>query len=102
MKYKVELRDRDGKLYKDNEGFRITANVIYFEDDNESTKAIEALCKNTALMYEAICKEGTSITIEVSDFNLISGTWTVLYSYYHNEELNNSELMKGEESFVKH
>lgn len=86
MKYKVELRDSKGRLYKDNKGYIVTSNDISFDDGEENESLIHLICEGTSQNYEAIAKEGTDITIEVSDFNSISGTWMVLYSYYHNEK----------------
>lgn len=91
MKYKIDLRDKNGKLYRDTNGIIVTGNDLNFERNVKKEKAIQDICADTAFIYEAIAKEGTDITIEVSHLNEISQTYMVLYSYYHTER-----------KFVKH
>lgn len=86
MKYEIDIRDKDGNLYVDSNGVKVVRNDFAFERNVRNENTIKEICEDFALMIEAIAKEGTDITIEVSDFNSISDTWMVLYSYYHTEK----------------
>lgn len=89
LHYTVEVRDKDFKLYKDSRGFKVTG--FTFEDKERDENLVESICRNAFVRYQAICKEGSEINIEVRYFNESTKTYPLLYSFY------------GEENkFIKH
>lgn len=85
MIYTVELRKPDGTLFVDSRGNKISANEIKFESEIEESNIIQSICIETALIYEAVTKQGTDITITVMYYSEISATYPVLYTYYHSQ-----------------
>lgn len=86
--YSIEVRDKEGKLYKTSKGQKVKG-FKFEEATNE--EFIELTCIQTFLDYQAICKEGSQIDITVSCFNSFSMTYSVLYSFYG-----------AENKFIKH
>ena len=83
MKYRLELRDKDGKFYTDSQGYYITPSDLLFTDaPSTDVERIERQFKRLADIYKSICKEGTQITIYYEVSNTISNRWMVMYSYY--------------------
>ena len=89
LHYTVEVRDKDFKLYKDSRGLNVTG--FTFEDEEISETLAETVCKTEFRKYQAVCKEGSEINIEVRYFNEVTKTYPLLYSFYG-----------GENKFVKH
>jgi hypothetical protein len=85
MIYKVELRDKDGKLYRNSKG-HITDKTFDFSDCESDENLIHMICRHTAESYETICKDGTQVNIDVMVLNEISKTYMTLYSYYGKEK----------------
>jgi len=81
MKYNITVRDKDGKLYTNSNGNKVT-NYFGFEDSTEDENLVHLICIHTADSYKAICKEGSKIDIKVSYFSEISNSYSVLYSFY--------------------
>jgi hypothetical protein len=88
--FRVEIRDKDGNLYKDSEGNSITS-VCDLDVADYGEDLTQFFCENIVKKFEAFCKEGSKINIEVSYFDEISGGYPSLYSYYG-----------AEKRFVKH
>lgn len=86
----VEVRDVNGKLYKDKYGDTIV-NVLKFEIKDYGENLTELACYNIVDKFEAICKEGSKINIEVRYLDEITNTYPLLYSFYG-----------AERKFVKH
>lgn len=80
--YNIELRDKDGQLYKDHKGNKLSSNTFSFTDDTDNEKVIELICRDTFDNYKAICKEGTDINIDVRVFNENTRTYVLYYSFY--------------------
>lgn len=81
MIYTVEVRDKNNKPYKDKNGKKVVnafKNTIEDIDKSLMKKTLENICNN----YEAVCKEGSIINIEVKKYDNISYTYMTLYSYY--------------------
>ena len=81
----VEVRDKDGKLYKDMNGNNITS-VCDVEGSNFGEELTQFACENIVEKFEAFCKEGSKINIEVRYFDSITKTYPLLYSYYGAEK----------------
>ena len=77
--YSVTVRDKDGKLYKNNVGQKV---LDFRFEDNTHEDFVELVCRQTYLDYKAICKEGSIIDIEVRSFNTSTKTYSLLYSFY--------------------
>lgn len=88
--YDIELRDKEGKLYVNPRGNKITSRNFQFTDETPQ-EFIHLVCQRTADNYKAICKEGTDINIEVRSFNNITKTYPIAYSFYG-----------AENKFIKH
>ncbi len=88
--YSIEVRDKEGKLYKNSNG-NIVTNTFKFEDTEQDENLVHLICKHTFENYQAICKEGSQINITVSYFNSFSSSYSLLYSFYG-----------AENKFVKH
>jgi hypothetical protein len=86
MRYKIELRDKDGELLKDILGNSITNNRIYFEDSEEEPNLINMICEDTSNIYQAITPKGTCVSISVVVYSTISNTYMCMYSYYSNDK----------------
>ena len=83
MKYRLELRDKDGKFYTDSQGYYITPSDLLFTDESSrDAEKIERQFKRLADIYKSICKEGTQITIYCEVLNTISNRLMIIYSYY--------------------
>lgn len=78
--YSIEVRDKEGKLYKTESGAKVLN--FKFEDNKTDVEIVEAICRKEFDNYQAICKEGSQIDITVSYFNSFSKTYSVLYSFY--------------------
>ena len=89
LHYTVEVRDKDFKLYKDSRGLNVVG--FEFEEDERPTDLVQSICEYTFRKFQAVCKEGSEINIEVSYFNEDTKTYPLLYSFYG-----------GENKFVKH
>lgn len=89
LHYTVEIRDKEGKLYKDSRGL----NVIGFDFEEIETDAmtVQTICQYNFRKYQAVCKEGSEINIEVRYFNTDTKTYPLLYSFYG-----------AENKFIKH
>ena len=77
MNYTIEIRDKDNKLYLREDGHKVLKFTFDLKSEN-----VESICKQTYLDYKAVCKEGSSINIEVRGFDSISETYSLLYSFY--------------------
>ena len=88
--YDVELRDKDGKLYQNSHGMKLTSNKFSFSHKTD-IDFIELVCQTTADNYKTVCKEGTEINISVRTFNELTKTYPLAYSFY-----------AGENKFIKH
>ena len=84
--YDVELRDKDGKLYNLPNGKKVALRTFQFTDTTIK-EFIPLVCKSTAENYEAVCKEGTEVNIEVRTYSELTKTYPVMYSYYGKEKL---------------
>lgn len=80
LHFSVIIRDKEGKLYKNSRGLNVTS--FHFEEDERDADRVERKCKSEFLDYQAICKEGSQIDIEVRYFNELSRTYPLLYSFY--------------------
>jgi len=89
MTYEIEIRDKNGKLYFTSKGNKVIE--FFFEDEETDENLIHLICQHTFLNYEAVCKEGSTVDIEVRYFDEISKTYSTLYSYYG-----------AEKRFIKH
>ena len=87
--YSIEVRDKEGKLYKNSNGNNICSFDFESEDKNESS--VKSICERAFRNYQAICKEGSQINITVSYFNSFSNSYSLLYSFYG-----------AENKFIKH
>lgn len=87
--YTVEVRDKEGKLYKDSRGFKVTG--FNFQDDEQDENLIHLICQHTFRDYQAVCKEDSGINIDVRYFHEITKTYPLLYSFYG-----------AENKFIKH
>jgi hypothetical protein len=83
--YDVELRDKDGNLYKTPDGKKLTYRTFQFTDTTIK-EFIPLVCRKTAENYEAVCKEGTEVNIEVRTHSELTKTYPVMYSYYGKEK----------------
>ena len=90
LHFRVEVRDKDGSLYKDMNGNNITS-VCDVEGSNFGEELTQFTCENMVEKFESFCKEGSKINIEVRYFDSITETYPSLYSYYG-----------AEKRFVKH
>lgn len=90
LHFTVEVRDKDGNLYKDSEGNRIVT-VCDLELADYGEDFVQIACVKTVKKFESVCKEGSKINIEVRYFDSITNTYPTLYSYYG-----------AEKRFVKH
>ena len=88
--FRVEVRDKDGKLYKDKNGNNITS-ICDLEVLDYGEELTQIACEYLVEKFEVICKEGSKIDIEVRCFSEITVTYPLLYSYYG-----------AEKRFVKH
>ena len=77
---------KEYNLYKSKKGSPISKHNFSFEDDEREENLIHFICQSEAEHYEIVCKEGTDITVEVSDYDSIYDIWMVLYSYYYSEK----------------
>lgn len=84
--YDIELRDKDGNLYRTTTGRKLTMGSFKFTDSNDNESIVFLICKNTAENYEAVCKEGTEVNIDVRTYNGITKTYPIAYSYYGKEK----------------
>lgn len=84
--YDIELRDKEGNLYQTATGRKLPMRSFQFTDriNNEST--VFMICKNITENYEAVCKEGTEVNIDVRTYNGITKTYPIAYSYYGKEK----------------
>lgn len=87
--YSIEVRDKEGKRYKDSEGHSIQD--FKFEEQERDETLVSIICTHTFEKYQAICKEGSQINITVSYFNSFSSSYSLLYSFYG-----------AENKFIKH
>jgi len=87
--YSVELRDKDGKLYKNSKGFNVQP--FKFEDTEKDENFVHLICQHTFADYKAVCKEGTDVNIEVRTYSDLTKTYPIAYSFY-----------SAENKFVKH
>ncbi len=87
--YSIEVRNKDSKPYKTSTGQKVID--FTFEDDISNEPFVEVICRNEFAKYQAVCKEGSLIDIEVRLIDEISNTYSVLYSFYG-----------AENKFVKH
>lgn len=87
--YSIEIRDKEGKRYKDKRGY--TVQDFKFEDTEQDENLVHLICKHAFENYQAICKEGSQINITVSYFNSFSSSYSLLYSFYG-----------AENKFIKH
>lgn len=90
LHYTVEVRDKDFKFYRtENTGRKVIK--FEFEDTEQDENLVNLICQHTFRDYQAVCKEGSDINIEVRYFNESTKTYPLLYSFY------------GEENkFIKH
>jgi hypothetical protein len=77
--YSIEIRNKNSKLYKTEDGKKVIS--FNFTDENDKKETILFICKIEYQKYKAICKKGSVITIEVSYLDNISGTYSTLYSF---------------------
>jgi hypothetical protein len=80
LHYTVVVRNSKGKHYKDSNG----NNVVRFQHESAEYKdadIIKGICRSLYNDYKAIAKRGSSVDIEVSYHNTISGTYPSLYAY---------------------
>lgn len=89
LHYSVIIRNVNGKLCKDSRGLNVTS--FLFEEDERDADMVERRCKTEFRDYQAVCKEGSQIDIEVRYFNEFTKTYPLLYSFYGTEN-----------KFVKH
>ena len=87
--YSIEVRDKEGKLYKTESGAKIID--FKFEDNRTDVEIVEAVCRKEFDNYLAVCKEGSQINIEVRYHNVFTKTYPLLYSFYG-----------AENKFIKH
>ncbi len=87
--YSIQIRDKNGKQYKTEKGNKVFD--FTFEDTTQDETIINMICKSTYNNYKAVCKEGSIIDIEVRYFNVISNTYSLLFSFYG-----------AENKFIKH
>lgn len=86
----VEVRDKNGNLYKNNEDSPITKLFqTTLEDYGEELTHIA--CEHIVKNLETVCKEGSKINLSVVYKDSISGNFSTLYSYYG-----------AEKKFIKH
>lgn len=78
--YSIEVRDKEGKLYKTESGGKV--HHFKFELVGNEENIIKAVCKETFEEYQAICKEGSQINIDVRYHNVFTKTYPLLYSFY--------------------
>ena len=86
----VEVRDVNGKLYKDKNGNKITS-VARFEIDDYGEELVGITCEHIAENFKAICREGSKVNIDVMYYDSVTNTYPFIYSYYG-----------AEKRFVKH
>lgn len=79
LHYKIEVRDKDFKLYRTEQGNKVLS--FDFEDEEKDENIVHLICKSEYQKYKAVCKEGSIISINVSYFDSISSTYSVLYSF---------------------
>lgn len=89
LHYTVEVRDKDFKLYKDSRGLNVMG--FTFEEEEQDENLVHLICQYNFKKYQAVCKEGSDINIEVRYFNEITKTYPLLYSFYG-----------GENKFIEH
>jgi len=83
--YDIELRDKDGNLYKNKDGMKLPSRTFQFTDTTIK-EFIHLVCQRTAQNYEAVCKEGTEVNIEVRTYSELTKTYPIAYSYYGKEK----------------
>ena len=82
---RVVVRDKDGKLFKDERGNSASHFNIDVHDIGEKAKmAIKAECERVFQFMRTI-SQSDNVTIDVTVFNKISETYMTLYSYYGSE-----------------
>ena len=79
--YSIEVRDKEGKLYTTKSSGR-KIKGFKFEDKEQDENLIHFICKETFEEYQAICKEGSQINIDVRYHNVFTKTYPLLYSFY--------------------
>ena len=86
----VEVRDKDGKLYKDV-GDNPIVNVFQATCKDYGEGLTQIACEHLVKKFEAVCKEGSKINIEIRYLDEVTNTYPLLYSYYG-----------AEKRFIKH
>jgi len=78
--YSIEVRDKEGKLYKNSKYLKVLS--FEFEDTEQDENLVNLICQHTFADYQAICKEGSQINITVRYFNNFTRNYPLLYSFY--------------------
>ena len=78
-KYTIEDLDKNFKLYRTEQGNKVTS--FDFEDEEKDENIIHLICKSEYQKYKAVCKKNSTISINVSYFDSISGTYSTLYFF---------------------
>lgn len=86
----VQVRDSLGKLYKNKDGNNV-AKLAQLQCSDYGDDITQLTCENISKNFEAVCKEGSQIYIDVMYHDSISDTYPIIYSFYG-----------AENKFVKH
>lgn len=81
----VEVRDKDGKLYKDV-GDNPIVKLFQTTCKDYGEELTQITCENMVRKLEAVCREGSKINIEVRYLDEVTNTYPLLYSYYGAEK----------------
>ena len=82
LHYSTDIRDKNDKRFQKPNGEKVltfTKAVDYSELIDDSF--IERACKRIAESYQAICKDGADITVEVLEKSY-GGYYSCMFSYY--------------------
>lgn len=82
--YDIELRDKEDKLYVNPRGNKMTSRTFQFTDETQK-EFIHLVCQRTAENYKTVCKEGTTVNIDVRTFNKLTNSYPITYSFYSAE-----------------
>ena len=78
--YSIEVRDKEGKLYTNSLGNKVIP--FRLEDKEVECNKVQSICEELYSDYQAVCKEGSQINIDVRYHNVFTKTYSLLYSFY--------------------